>query len=399
MTYPYLTNDIPGIGGVFKDSCEDFEVTEIPLYQPCGSGEHIYVLVEKKGLTTLEMLRRLSKATAIPERDMGYAGMKDARGITRQTVSIPRIEPELLLALDIPGLKVLSAVRHNNKLRLGHLVGNRFRLRLRDVTENAADHAGRILAKLAHCGLPNYFGRQRYGSQGNNAVVGLKLLQGDQEGAVRAMIGSPEAVRGDSWQEAIVAFHDDRLAESLNLFPGHCRTEREMLKSLIRKPGDWNRAIKTIHPRLVSLYLSASQSELFDRVVAARLPGLDRVQTGDIACKHANGACFRVEDAAADNLRAATFEISPTGPMFGKKMLVPLGSPGRIEAEILAAAGLTPELFNTAGAFRLEGERRPLRVPVTDPAAIQDNTDLLLEFSLPKGSYATAVLREIMKTE
>lgn len=397
MPYPYLTPEIPGTGGIFKESPEDFEVTEIPLYTPCGSGEHTYALVEKRGLTTLEMLRRLARALEVPEREMGYAGMKDARGVTRQTVSIPRVTPEQLLALEIPGLRVLTAERHNNKLRLGHLAGNRFRIRLRQVAEDALPHAEAVLEILQRRGLPNYFGEQRYGSQGNSAVVGRKLLQGDNEGAVRALIGTPEAVRDERWQQGIAAFRAGDLPRALELLPGGCRTEREVIRSLVRKPGEWDRAIKTVHPRLISLYVSACQAELFDRTVAARMPAIDLIQPGDIACKHANGACFRVEDLEEAAGRAAAFEISPTGPMFGRKMLVPEGTTGELEAAILTAAGLTGETFTRTGPYQTDGERRPLRVPLHAPVASMEGGDLLLEFSLPKGSYATSVLREVMK--
>ncbi|HZV80779.1 MAG TPA: tRNA pseudouridine(13) synthase TruD [Geobacteraceae bacterium] len=395
--YPYLTKEIPGTGGIFKESAEDFEVTELPLYPPCGSGEHTYVLVEKTGLTTLEMLRRLAKAVGIQERELGYAGMKDARGITRQTVSVPRVPPEELLRLEIPGLRFLSAELHNNKLRLGHLSGNRFRIRLRQVADGAAQHAVAVLDILRKRGVPNYFGEQRYGSQGNSATVGRKLLQGDHEGAVRAIIGTPEAVRDERWQQGIAAFRNGDLAAALELLPGNCRTEREIVRTLLRKPGEWQRAVKSIHPRLVALYLSACQSELFDRVVAARMPDIDTILAGDIACKHANGACFRVEDLQEAIPRAAAFEISATGPMFGRKMLLPGGAAAEQEAEVLAGSGLSTSSFSQDGAFRLEGERRPLRVPLQSPSAWQEGYDLLLEFALPKGSYATSVLREIMK--
>lgn len=395
--YPYLTSDIPGIGGIFKESAEDFEVTELPLYPPVGSGEHTYVLVEKSGLTTLEMLRRLAKAARIPERELGYAGMKDARGITRQTVSVPRVSPEQLLGLEIPGVRLLSAERHNNKLRLGHLAGNRFRIRLRQTGDGALQRATAVLEILQKRGVPNYFGEQRYGSQGNSGRVGLRLLQGDFEGAIRELIGTPQGVRDERWQQGIAAFRSDDLAGALELLPGSCRTEREIIRTLLRKPGEWQRGVKSIHPRMLALYLSACQSELFDRVVAARIGNIDTIRDGDIACKHANGACFRVEDPLEAIPRAACFEISATGPMFGRKMLAPEGGAALLEAEILAEAGLSREIFAQDGPYRLEGERRPLRVPIDKPAAWLEDGELLLEFALPKGAYATSVLREIMK--
>src|SRR5512136_1427415 len=126
--YGYLTADIPGIGGTIKETPEDFRVEEIPLYSPEGAGEHTFTLIEKRGITTLETIRRFSRVLELPEREIGYAGMKDARGVTRQTLSVPRTPPERLLALDLPGIKVISAKRHRNKLKLGHLYGNRFRI-------------------------------------------------------------------------------------------------------------------------------------------------------------------------------------------------------------------------------------------------------------------------------
>jgi len=397
LKHPYLTAGLPGTGGVFKATADDFEVTEIPLYEASGSGEHTYALVEKRGLTTLEMLRRISRALEVPERDMGYAGMKDARGITRQTVSIPGVSPEQVQAVDVPGIKVLSAARHTNKLRLGHLAGNRFRIRIRGVQEYPVEKAEAILSVLCSRGVPNYFGEQRYGSQGNSADIGIGLLRGDFEGAVFALFGSPELVHDERWQKGIAAFRAGQLAEAAELIPSHCRTEREVLKSLLRKPGEWERAVKTIHPRLISLYISAAQSFLFDRVVAARIDSLDQVGRGDIAFKHLNGACFLVEDPDEAAPRAATFEISPTGPMFGRKMLSPQERAAADEAAILEAAGLSPETFCGTGKLRLDGERRPLRVPLQEASVTLEDGDLLLGFMLPKGSYATSVLREVMK--
>src|SRR5512136_608461 len=135
--YGYLTEDIPGIGGTIKETPEDFLVEEIPLYSPEGAGEHTFTLIEKRGITTLEAIHRFSRALELLDREIGFAGMKDARGVTRQTLSIPRTPPERLLALDLPGIKVISAVRHRSKLKLGHLAGNRFCIKIRGVTEEA----------------------------------------------------------------------------------------------------------------------------------------------------------------------------------------------------------------------------------------------------------------------
>lgn len=393
----YLTAGLPGTGGTIKETADDFVVEEIPLYLPCGEGEHVYALIEKRGVTTLDAIRRLSRALKISERDVGYAGMKDARGVTRQTVSLPRVKPEEVLALELPGIRVLTAVRHRNKLKLGHLAGNRFRIRVRGVVSDALERSEAILAVLVRRGVPNRFGEQRYGVQGNSHLVGRAMLAGDWRVAVDILVGDPAKVAGDAWRSAIEAYRRGELEESLRLFPGHCRTERDVIQRLAKRPDDFKGAFHAIHPRLKKLYLSACQSALFDRVVEARLESLDTVREGDLAWKHANGACFLVTDAAAEAPRAKSFEISPTGPLFGSRMTMPEGEEGVLENALLAAEGLESVSFDLPGGLRMEGERRPLRVPLGEPRALMVTDGLVLEFSLPRGSYATAVLREIMK--
>ena len=395
----YLTAEIPGTGGTIKSSPEDFLVEELPAYQPSGQGEHCYALIEKRGIATLEALRRLSKALGVQERDIGYAGMKDAVGVTRQSVSIPRVAPETVLSLQIPGIAVLSAVLHGNKLRLGHLKGNRFRIRVRDAVPGALAHAEAAIAILEKRGVPNRFGSQRYGAQGNSHQIGAAMLRGDFKAVVDTLIGDPAAVKDERWRLAIEAYRRGELAESLALFPGHFRVERELIGRLVQRPDAFDKAFNSVQPRMKRLYLSAFQSSLFDEVLEQRLDRLEDVGPGDIAFKHENGACFLVKDAAAESARAEAFEISATGPMFGCTMMEPEGAQGELEREVLAAQGLTPASFNLAGALRMEGERRALRVQLTGASVQGEAADLVVDFSLPRGSYATCVMSEIMKSE
>jgi tRNA pseudouridine13 synthase len=184
----------------------------------------------------------------------------------------------------------------------------------------------------------------------------------------------------------------------LRSMPGHCRSEHDVLQRLASRPDAWEKAFSAVHPRLRKLYLSACQSYLFDRVVELRLGEIDRVMSGDLAWKHVNGACFLVEDVAAEGPRAAQLEISATGPMFGCKMKSPGGAPLELEQRILTEAGIQAEQFDLGGGLRMEGERRPLRVPLGEPAFRVEADSIWLEFTLPRGSYATSVLREITKT-
>jgi tRNA pseudouridine13 synthase len=395
----YLTAEVPGTGGTIKGSPEDFLVEEIAAYQPSGQGEHCYALIEKRGIATLEALRRLSKALGVPERDIGYAGMKDAIGVTRQTVSIPRVSPQAVLALEIPGMTILSAVLHGNKLRLGHLKGNRFQIRVRDTAPGALASAEAAIAVLERRGVPNRFGSQRYGVQGNSHLIGAAMLRRDFKAAVDVLIGDPAAVHDERWRLAIEAYRRGELAESLSLFPGHFRVERELIGRLVQRPEAFDKAFNSIQPRLKRLYLSAFQSSLFDRVLEHRLESLEEVAPGDIAFKHENGACFLVKDAEIEAARAKDFEISATGPMFGCTMMEAEGAQGELERGVLAEQGLTPESFNLAGGLRMEGERRALRVPLNGAFVRDEAGDLVVGFSLPRGSYATCVMSEIMKND
>lgn len=395
--HPYLTAPIPGTGGFIKESPEDFIVSEIPAYEPCGSGEHLYLTFEKRGITTLEAIRRIAGRLKVPERDVGYAGMKDAAGITRQTISLQGTKPESALSLQLDGISICSAIRHSNKLKPGHLKGNRFQVTIRGVSLTAAESTAAVLEILRQRGVPNYFGHQRYGAQGNSHLVGAAMLRGDWQGAVDCLIGVPDAVRDADWRAAISAYQRGDLPEALQCLPRHCRTERDILQRLAARPEAWEKAFSVVHPRLKKLYLSAFQSALFDKVVEQRLETIDRVMAGDLAWKHVNGACFLVEDQEAEASRAERFEISASGPMFGSRMTQPAGAVMAMEQLILKKAGVSPGDPGPGGRLPLQGERRPLRVPLVDALHRVEGDVLILEFSLTRGSYATSVVREITK--
>jgi len=396
--HPFLTADIPGIGGAIKETPEDFLVEEIPSYLPCGSGEHCYLTIEKRGITTLEAINRIAKAVKVPERDIGYAGMKDSVGVTRQTISVQWLSPSMALDLELDGVKVVAAARHSNKLKLGHLRGNRFRIVIRGVSGDAALTVPMILDVLSKRGVPNYFGYQRYGAQGNSHLIGAAMLRQNWRECVDRLMGEPYSVRDQEWSAAISAYQCGELHEALQMFPRHCRSERDLLQRLISRPGEYEKAFSAVHPRMKKLYLSAAQSFLFDQAVARRISSLDEIMTGDLAYKHSNGACFLVEDVLAEQGRAAAFEISATGPMFGCKMKRAEGVSGVLEQNIMEQSGLNLHLFDLPGGMRLEGVRRPLRVPAGDISWSTSEDAVTVEFSLPKGSYATSLVRELVKT-
>ena len=380
MQPPLLTRDLPGTGGRIRAEVEDFIVEEIPAYPALGVGDHVYLRVEKRGMSTHDAAAKIARALAGAPREIGYAGLKDARAVTIQTFSVEHVTvADAERALEaVPGLRLLEAKLHRNKLKLGHLRGNRFHLRIRGVVPDALDRARAILAVLEGRGCPNGFGEQRFGRRADNATVGRALVRGDFAGAVDLLLSGAE---------------DDE---------GGGRTETAIRRELEHgRPKE--RALHAVPRPLLRLLVSAYQSELFNRVLAERIDTIDRLEDGDLAYLHDRGAVFRVTDAAAEQPRADALAISPTGPMYGPKMPAPDGPPGEREAALLASEGVAPASFRVPGIVTFDGERRPLRVPlsgveVARAGAPDEEPSLLVAFELPRGCYATVVLAELMKT-
>src|SRR3954469_18421278 len=198
MALPYFTKDIPGIGGSIKNRAEDFFVQELPLYEPSGEGEHVYAEFQKVGLTTFDAIDRIGRALYVSSRDIGYAGLKDARAISRQIFSIPNTTEEAVMKLKLPNLEPLWAARHINKLRLGHLAGNRFAIKVRDVIATDVVKLSPLIEMLKTRGMPNYFGEQRFGRRGDNHLLGAALVRGDDDALRKLLLGTPKPDMDDS---------------------------------------------------------------------------------------------------------------------------------------------------------------------------------------------------------
>jgi len=400
---PYLTQEFPGVGGVIKQRAEDFFVQEIPLYEPGGSGEHVYCEIQKIGLTTFEAMHRLGKSLNISTRDIGYAGMKDAHAITRQIFSIAGTTPEAVMALQIPGIAVQWAARHGNKLRLGHLQGNRFAIKIREVNPTDVVKLKPVLDVIQKRGMPNFFGEQRFGRRNNNDLLGAALIRGDHETVLKQLLGSPDpALDSKATLEARAAFDKRDNARAMQLWPRTGGIERRVLARLMKTHRP-SAAVHAIDDKIRRLWVSAVQSRLFNDVLSRRVMTIDKLLDGDLAYKHDNGACFRVESAATEQPRCDAFEISPTGPLVGYRMTLPEGEPLAIEQEAMKAITLTAADFRQSGKMRVKGARRSLRIK-PENIEIAGGVDefgphITVAFTLPAGAFATVLLRELMKSE
>lgn len=403
MSLPYLTSEFPGIGGVIKQRPEDFFVQEIALYEPSGQGEHVYCEIQKIGLSTFDVIHRIADALGVSPRDIGYAGMKDARAITRQVLSIWGTTEQAVMGLQIPNLTVQWAVRHANKLRLGHLAGNRFAIKVRDVDPAAVVKIRPVLDLIQKKGMPNYFGEQRFGRRENNDLLGAALIRGDYPELLKLLLGSPNPRIDDpKTVQARRAVDAGNLDLAMKLMPRSHGMERRVLARWIKtkKVGP---AVRVVDQKLRRLWVSALQSRIFNDVVARRVASLDRVLLGDLAWKHDTGSVFRVEDLAAEQARTDAFEISPTGPLIGYRCTLPSGEPLAIEEAVFAEHKLKPQDFRQEGKEKVKGARRPLRVQPKDVELVGGSDEhgpyVTVAFTLPAGSFATVLMRELMKDD
>ena len=333
---PLVTANLPGTGGRIKEQIDDFEVEEIPAYEPCGTGEHLYLWIEKRDMGAEFFARQIAQRLGIRPGDIGTAGMKDRHAVTRQWVSVPAGAEPNLGKLEGDGIRVLSTSRHTNKLRPGHLRGNRFRVLIRE--PQAAQNAPAIIEAITQNGLPNFYGEQRFGHDGETSKLGFDLLHGRFTGRV--------------------------------------------------------------NPFLRKLALSAAQSALFNDYLARRMSDslLRTVLPGDVLGKWPAGGMFVSTEPHVDQPRLDAREVVPAGPMFGAKTFGAAGVAAEREALVLGAAGLTPESFRGFGSL-IQGTRRHNFVYVDDLACDANAEGLRLTFTLPAGSYATVLVRELMHSE
>jgi tRNA pseudouridine13 synthase len=398
MNFPLLTPGLPGIGGVLKHRPEDFIVDEIALHAADGAGKFSYARIEKTGISTWEAMRRLASFLRIPETDLGCAGLKDARAVARQTISVADVGPSRLKGVDLPGVRVLSVKRHGSALKPGMLAGNRFEVRVRSVHEDAEARTAAVLEVLLARGLPNGFGPQRFGTRGDTHLLGRALVRREFDEALSILCGRPSPLEKDPRvQEARRRFDEKDYTGARAAFLLSYDTERRVLDRLLQG-GTPAQALKIAPEAMLRFYIGAYQAALFNRVLAERIEGIDRVEAGDQAWHHVTGTVALVKDVAADQKRCDAFEISPTGPIFGTTMPFPAGAPGEREARLLGSERLAPAGFHVRGIGVFEGERRPLRVPITEPEFRVEGRDLLLKFALPSGGFATNLLAEVMKS-
>ncbi|PIK15228.1 tRNA pseudouridine(13) synthase TruD [Halobacteriovorax sp. JY17] len=340
ITLPYSTPLELSIGGVIKEECEHFLVDEIPLYEPEGLGQHIYLLIRKTNLNTTDIVKSLCELFKITDKDIGYAGLKDKRAITTQwfslslgaTADIAEVCKKISSSLE--NVEILKSSKHLNKLKTGHLIANRFTVTISNTTKDSFQNAEKILELINQNGLPNFYGEQRFGSKGDNADIGREVLTG----------------------------------------------KKKVKKHWLKK-----------------MYISAYQSELFNSWLTSRISDnlFNELIPGDLLQKSEGGRSFPF-DTNKDHLQEfKRGEISYTGPIFGSKVTGPTLQAAEREELIFSKDEVTLEDLKK---MKVQGTRRSAKVFPQSIEIEKEDQNIILSFTLPAGSYATILLREFTKS-
>ena len=351
------------INAYFSKNSDDFVVREIPLYAFSGHGEHLIVEICKKDMTTQEALHALSEVSGVKMRDFGYAGLKDKQGMTTQFISMPRKFESMLANFSHEKMKILSLSAHDNKLRIGHLKGNSFFIRLKKVMPSEAAKLEQAVRNVGDTGYPNYFGYQRFGKYGDNAQSGLELLKSGTVNGKKSknpklndfLISAYQSDLFNRWLSKRVEIsrfaQDFSLSELAQIYP---YLGGENLKNL------------------------KSQKRFFKLI------------EGEVLGHYPHGKCFLCEDLDAEGSRFDARDITSCGLIVGAKAYEAQGAAKVVEDEIFAQA-------NEYKA-KMTGSRRFAWCYLEDTSYKynEEKAHFMINFTLQKGSYATVVLEEIL---
>ncbi|AEF23365.1 tRNA pseudouridine(13) synthase TruD [Pseudomonas fulva] len=320
---------------VLKATAEDFQVDEVLDIELSGAGEHLWLWVEKRGLNTEDAARRLARAAGVPIRLISYAGLKDKQALTRQWFSLhlPGKHDPDLSAAQDDTLTILKQVRHSRKLQRGAHAANGFTLRLTQLKAEQAALEQRLQA-ISEQGIPNYYGAQRFGFEGGNVA------------------------------------HARHFAERGEL------PEKRNVRSRV---------------------LSAARSFLFNRVLAERVAAgtWNQALPGDLLAFTDSRSFFAAGEAECQDPRLAELDLHPTGPLWGEGASPSQGATLDVEQRVAAAE---PQLAAWLAQADMAHERRILRLPISGLTWHYPEPDILqLEFVLPAGCFATALVREIVE--
>ena len=407
---------------MIRQQIDDFAVEEVTNRVEKHNGRYLIVELVKRNWEIHHLIRELSRILRVSQNRFGWAGTKDRRAQTKQRISIWDMDEADIARVRLKDVELKVFGRSNRKISLGDLWGNRFRIIVRSielVPDEALSRAEAISQELAK-GAPNFFGVQRFGeNRPVTHVVGEWILRGDIRKAALTYIAEPFSDEPEEIRKAREYVHETcDFKEGLRLYPVQFQFERAMMNHLIARPGDYPGAFRVLSPNLQKMFLHAYQSYIFNIILSRRIGrglSINEAYDGDIVCfKNEIGMpdVSRLQKVTPDNLEGINNLTGKgrafvTAPLIGYDTGLAEGKPGEIEREVIRELDINVEGFKVPEMPELasKGMRREMILPfrpefmVDEDDANPGKTKLTIEFFLPKGGYATTILREYMKMQ
>jgi tRNA pseudouridine13 synthase len=419
----YFT-DTEGIKGQLRQEVEDFIVKEITNREEGAEGKYLILELVKRDWDTHHLTRTLAKILQMSQKRIGVAGTKDKRALTTQKISIFDIDASEVEKVHLKDIELKVLGRSRKSVELGDLWGNDFIITVRNVAISP-EETEELLKKTTDYiqnqgGVPNFFGIQRFGAiRPVTHIVGKAIVEGDFEKAALLYIAEPFPDEPEDTKKAR-QFVKEALdfKEGLKTYPLRLGHERAMMNHLIANPDDFAGAFLVLPKNLYKMFVHGYQSYICNKILCRRIERslpLNQAVEGDIVCfKNSMGLpdsskteMVTTETVAAMNRLIKRNRAFITAPLPGYATEFASGIPGEIEQRILEELKVPLEGFNIKKIPEMssKGTRRAVLLHV-EPKFKVDEDDLnpgkskaVLEFMLPKGSYATTVLREYMKVD
>jgi tRNA pseudouridine13 synthase len=409
----YFITDGPGCGGLLRSCPEDFRVEEVYQEQRYEGGRYLVLEIEKTNWDTHHLIREMARHLRVSQKRFGWAGTKDKRAVTSQRISIMNLDESELKRVHLPDLKLRVLGRTNRSVGLGDLLGNRFRIWIREIScPDPAASLSMITEEIRdHGGVPNYFGVQRFGdARPVTHRVGEALVKGGIEEAVFIYLAMPFPGELERTREARRALWENKdIPAALKSYPDYLTFEIAILNYLVGHPGDYAGSFGVLSQNLRRLFVHAYQSYLFNMILSRRMEAglpLKRPVVGDVVSFARDGQpdpeklqAVTEENLDAVNRLAERGRAFVTLPLIGYETALAEGDEGEIERRVLRQEGLSPEDFRVEANADLgsPGTRRAAMLRVVPEISVEGSS-AGLDFFLPAGSYATVLLREYMKS-
>lgn len=418
------STDTEGLGGQLRQEIEDFRVKEITNREEGDEGKYLILELTKRDWDTHHLTRSLAKILQISQKRVGFAGTKDKRALTTQKISIFDLETQEIERVHLKDVELKVLGRSRKAVELGDLKGNEFRITIRNISRPVLE-INTLITKTteelkAQGGVPNFFGVQRFGAiRPVTHLVGKALVEGDFEKAAMLYIAEPFPNEPEETKKARKFVKETRdFKEGLKIYPLRLGHERAMMNHLIANPGDFSGCFLVLPKNLYRMFVHGYQSYIYNVILCRRIKNglsLNEAVEGDLICFR-NEAGFpdssKTEKVTLETLKAVNRLVKLrrafiTAPLPGFTTELASGIPGKIEQEVLKELKVSLKNFEIPEVQEMssKGTRREVLLQAEPSFEVYEDelnpgkSKAVLEFMLPKGSYATTVLREYMKVD